>query len=325
MKRTILTSKTSHLIDTIHVMKKQESSGYLTKIGLYDQQQGTTTKATKKNVKIDGECRRLMVIWFKQLAEFIDMSHHTVAMAVNTLDRFVEREPHILLSSDDFQLAAIASLYTVVKTQELLALDPITMSKLCKGAISTDEIERMELDILTKLKWRMNAPTAMAFAEMYLKILFPSSSEEYSCCEEEEKNQTTTTTTTYSIHKKLIQCQLEYAMKDSRFLGMSAAGIAFTATHNAITVTTDDSFFSARLTGLKDSIATDLLPSILKDDLMDHMERSEPDTISSACNSQVTSTKKQQQQQLQFGWLSGLSGKSVCNYHSPRSITMSRE
>jgi len=295
----------SDRIATINAMKRQENSSYRTKSGLYDHK---LQWPGKTKVKIDGECRRLMIRWFKQLAEFCDMNHHTVAMAANTLDRFVEKEPDMIWNenaSHDFQLAALASLYTTIKTQEPLAFDPETMAKLCKGSVSVQEIEEMEFNILKKLGWRVNAPTAMTFAEMYIEILSPS--ENYERLE--------------LVYKKLIQCQLERTLEDSRFLGESASEIALTATYNAITATAidDNNIFSCRLADLQEEIDVDFLPLNLRRIMMSHMLTSESDTISSFKASSLQSTAKKQEQQ--FGWLSG---SPIYTSHSPRSIIMSR-
>lgn len=302
MNNTIYNNKIeeSDIFDTINGMIKQENSAYRTKNGLYDDQEEAAV--------IDGECRRLMIVWFKQLAQFVNINHHTIAVTINVLDRYISKDPSIISNNDDyaashdFQLAAITSLYTTVKAHELLAIDPTTMSKLSKGAISSQEIEEMEFKILKKLQWRMNAPTAMEFAELYLKVLFLSS-------EEEE----------ISIQRKLIQCQIECAMEDTRFLGMSASDIAFTATYNAsLAIPTTSSI--DHLTTLQIAMNNvDFLPRNLRDILMDHMQLSESDTISS-CSSSYTATKHQQSSGSR--WIP--SAKAMCNYLSPRSITIPR-
>jgi len=278
------------LVDTINAMKKQEKSGYCTESGLYDQS-ATTTKART----IDAECRRLMVAWLKQLAEFCDFSHCTVAIAINILDRFVAKEPQILSSHNaayEFQLAAMASLYTSIKIHETLALDPMTISKLSNGQFSSQEIEEMEARILTKLDWRVNAPTVMAFAEIYLQILLPSEGK--------------------TAIKELIHCQFEHAMEDCQFLGIDASKIAFTATYNAIMVTVDH---SPCLGEMQQAINVNLLPFQLEEILMDHMRRSAPGLISSF-KTAARPTKMQRSGQL--------SPRSTCQHLSPRSITMSR-
>jgi len=277
-------------IDTIYAMKKQEESTYRTESGLYNR---STTKI--RATTIDAECRRLMAVWCKQLTGFCNFDHHTTSIAINILDRFVAKEPEILSNynaTHEFRLAAMTSLYTSIKTHETSAIDPMTMSKLSKGAFSSQEIEKMEGRILAKLGWRVNAPTAMAFAEIYLQILLP--------------NEQTTTT------KRLIQCQIEHATEDCQFLGIDASEIAITATYNAIMVIVGH---SSCLGDLQQAINVKFLPFRLKSMLMNHMKRCESGVISSF-RTAARPTKKQR--------LGQLSPRSTRHHLSPRSITMSR-
>jgi len=277
------------LVGSINVMKKQEKSAYCTESGLYNR---STTATRRTATTVDAECRRLMIAWCKQLSEFCDFDHHTLAIAINILDRFVAKEPQIISNNNTFRLAAMASLYTSVKTHETAVLDPMTISRLSKGVFSPQEIEVMEVRILTKLGWRVNSPTAMAFAEMYLQILLPG-------------KQTKTT-------KTLIQCQLEHTMEDCQFLGIDASEIAFTATYNAIMVTFGH---SSRLEDMQQAINMNFLPFRLENMLMDQMQRSESGAISSF-RIATRPTKKQQSGQL--------SPMLTPNHLSPRSITMTR-
>jgi len=258
------------LMETITAMKKQEKSSYRTENGLYN------NRSNKKTQQImNSENRRLMVAWCKKLANFCNFHHHTLAIAINILDRFVAKEPQIITSgSSSFQLATMAALYTSVKIHEDVVLDTTTMSKLSKGVFSSQEIEKMESRILMTLDWRVNTPTAMSFAEMYLQILVSPRKQQQ-----------------IKIAKKLIQCQLEYAMEDCQFLGMDASEIAFTATYNAVMVTFGH---SSRLEDMQQAIELNFLPFQFETILMDHMHRTEFSAISSFRASATQPTKKQQ-------------------------------
>mmetsp|Transcript_32164 Transcript_32164/g.36571 ORF Transcript_32164/g.36571 Transcript_32164/m.36571 type:complete len:309 (+) Transcript_32164:86-1012(+) len=262
------------LLDIINAMKRQEKSGYRTRSELYN------------NRSIDNtiEIRRLMVLWCKQLTDLCKFNHQTMAIAINILDRFVAKEPAILLNRDknnaahhhcrDFRLAAVSSLYTSIKAHEISAIDPKTMSKLSQDVFSSKEIEEMESRILTKLGWRVNTPTAMAFAEIYLQmILIPT----------DDKTKT--------IIKKLIQCQIEYAMEDCRFLGIDASEIAFIAIYNALMATFGHASY---LGNLQQDIDVNSSSFYLENILMDHMQRSESATIFSLKITTTEPTKKKQ-------------------------------
>jgi len=236
----------TNLIETINAMKKQECTSYQTKSGLYDQ-----------STRIDGKCRRLIVTWFKQLRTYYQFEDCTIATAVNIMDRFVAEQPEILNSAKatvQYRLVAMACLYTAVKTHEQVALDPKAMSKLSRGVFLPRDIEEMEFHILTTLGWRLNPPTAFSFAEMYLELL-PFGDE----------NQ-------QAMIGKLVASQINYAMEDSRFLGMAASELAFTATYNATVATTGR--YSTRLEAygnFQQMIDVKLLPFQLESELCDHI------------------------------------------------------
>jgi len=284
------------IIETINAMIKQEKAAYRTQSGLYDKSTSTNNK-----IFIDRECRRLMITWFKQLADLCDFDHNTIAIAINILDRFVEKETQILPSQNaaqKFQLAAMASLYTSIKIHEDSALDPMTVSKLSKGQFSSHEIEEMESRILTKLDWRVNTPTAMAFSDMYLQLLLQSKK-----------------LASNMIIKRLVQCQVEQAMEDCQFLGIEASEIAFTATCNAITIMFGN---CPNIEETQQAISLNSLPSQLEEILMDHVRHSESGLISSYSRTTAQPAKKQQQSSEQ------LSPRSIRQHLPPRSITMSR-
>jgi len=284
------------LIETINAMIKQEKAAYRTQSGLYDK----STTTVEEN-SIDGECRRLMIEWFRQIAEFCNFDHQTIAIAINILDRFVAKETQILLSynaAQEFQLAAMASLYTSTKIHENVVLDPMTVSNLSNGQFSSLEIEKMESRILTKLDWRVNTPTATAFSEIYLQLLLPN-------------EQTATNTTA----KKLIQCQIEQAMEDCQFLGIEASEIAFTATYNAIIITFGH---CSCIKEIQQATNINFLPFQLEEILMDRMRHSESGLVSSCSKITARPAKKQKQSS------GNLSPRSTLQHLSPRSITMRR-
>lgn len=232
---------TNDTVDTLNAMMQQESLSYLTESGLYD-----------KSTAIDGECRKLMVSWCIQVADFCQFDPNTICTALNILDRFVAKQRHILdENNEQFQLAAMASLYTAVKTNEPMALDPATMSKLSKGAFSAKQIEEMEFKIMQTIGWRINTPTALSFADMFFKLL-PSD---------------LTSKTQQKLIFKLIQHQILHAVEDSRFLGMPASEIAFTAAYNATMLTLGKASLVA-YRNLQQSINVNLLPLKLESTLM---------------------------------------------------------
>ena len=187
-------------IDILSAMKKQEESGYHTKAGQYD------------DAPVDPQCRFLMADWCSKIADFCNFSHDTVAIAVHNMDRYVAQRPLVLNDRREFQLVAMTCLYTAVKVNEPEAIDPKCVSNLSKGVYSKKEIEEAESDIITALQWRINPPTAMAFADSYLKLL-PS-------CPTQVLD--------------IVRAQVHVAVMDSCFLGTSNSCIAMEAVSNAL-------------------------------------------------------------------------------------------
>lgn len=70
-----------------------------------------------------------------------------------------------------YRLACMAALYTAVKVNEPRAMDPVLVARLSRGAYEPKEIEEMESEILSTLKWRMNPPTAMSYVRILLDLI----------------------------------------------------------------------------------------------------------------------------------------------------------
>mmetsp|Transcript_2569 Transcript_2569/g.3784 ORF Transcript_2569/g.3784 Transcript_2569/m.3784 type:complete len:308 (+) Transcript_2569:59-982(+) len=218
---TTNTTSQEETIDMLNAMLEQENSTYVTEAGLYD---------THNAMFIDGNCRRSMIAWCMQVSDFCQFSRNTLCIAVNTLDRFVaahKKKSCLDICGEEFQLAAMACLYTAVKTNENVALDPQSMSKLSKGKFSTTMIERMEFLILKTLQWRVNAPTALSFADLFLRI-FPQ--QQLPSAKKEQERAI--------LISQLVQDQIMYATHESQFLGVPASQLALAAVCNAVQLIT---------------------------------------------------------------------------------------
>jgi len=246
----------NEIIETINAMKKQELASYQTKCGIYDQ-----------STRIDGKCRRIIVAWFKQIASYYNFRDCTVAVAVNILDRFVAEHSEELLASKTakakFRLVSLVCLYTAVKSHEQVVLDSKSISKLSQGLFSPQKIEKMELRIITTLDWRINPPTAFAFADMYLKLSLPL----VIVNDGDETHQQAAVTT---MIEKLVKYQIDYAIENCQFLGMAASELAFTATYNA-TMATLGRRYSLPYENIQKLIDVKLLPFQLENELWNHV------------------------------------------------------
>eukprot|EP00548_Thalassiothrix_antarctica_P001930 CAMPEP_0194146864 /NCGR_PEP_ID=MMETSP0152-20130528/22075_1 /TAXON_ID=1049557 /ORGANISM="Thalassiothrix antarctica, Strain L6-D1" /LENGTH=273 /DNA_ID=CAMNT_0038847503 /DNA_START=36 /DNA_END=857 /DNA_ORIENTATION=- len=197
------------IIEILNVMKQQENRFYRTSSDLY--KEGPCTV-------ISEDCRQLMVSWCIRIADHCHFDHETVAMAVNNLDRYAGVRPDILNDKREFQLAVMTCLYNSVKTHEPTAIGSRVMARLSKGLFSPKEFEEYEMEIMKRLKWRINTPTALSYVDLYLKLI-PQMSEHQ-----------------YKMIKKINQCQIDHTLKKSIYLGVTACELAFAVLCNSILI-----------------------------------------------------------------------------------------
>lgn len=90
----------------------------------------------------------------------------TVAIAMALLDRFLAHSPHASTYLSDrkpFQLLSMATLYVAIKTTERVAIGSEFLAQMSRGAYTKNDIEKVEMELLKGLEWRVNPPTAMQF------------------------------------------------------------------------------------------------------------------------------------------------------------------
>jgi len=275
-----------NILEMFDAMTVQEKCIYRTKNGLYDDQ----------SRKIDAECRRLMVVWCTQIANHFQCDYHSVAVAINILDRFVARQTEILDDISTYQLAAMTSLYTAVKIHETTGIASETMEQISEGTFSSQDIERTELEILIKLDWHVNSPTALSFADIFMHLIPRTGI--ISVIQRE-------------MIEKLIAEQIDYTLEECLFLGTSACELAFTATCNAALVSGGPSCRLEIYQSIRKVVSVNLLPLSLGNLLLEHASTSKTlqETIGSV-------EKEQPSEQL----------LNTSTYHdaSPRCIAIPR-
>jgi Cyclin, N-terminal domain len=148
-------------------------SDYLT-VALSELRQQGYSDATAQAFLDDAvDCRHKMIQWMGQIVDYCHFTSETTEIAINCLDRFVASSPEarrLLLAKhrnesdrnqcrQEYQLAAVACLYTVVKVHEPQCLSPTILAKLSQGMYQPRDVERMERRVLNALKWRVHLPT----------------------------------------------------------------------------------------------------------------------------------------------------------------------
>ena len=201
---------------TIEVMRKQEENYYAVR-GDYLCQHGNS------DIKIDVDYgnRESMVEWSYKVIDFLGFDHETVEIAMKYFDRYLltPNGSATLACSKQFQLANMACLYLSIKIHEDVVLDSKFMANLSNNLFTYDQVEAMELHILSTLQWWVNPPTALAFMREYMELLPATVSNEM-----KEKA------------FALCEPQVQTSVMDYNFINARASTVALFAVMNALKV-----------------------------------------------------------------------------------------
>ena len=178
---------------------------------------------------VDIDCRTKMCDWCFSVAKHCNFSTESSVIAISHLDRFIctEQGSKVLKSRREFQLACMASVYLVIKTNEKKILSAAAMARISRGDYSEDEIIAMEMDILDALNWRVNPPTTLSFIREYLDFLRPPSS-------------------IYGKVTTYANAQVELAVREYDLIGVKASVLAYAAVLNAISFFGDANNYPAK-------------------------------------------------------------------------------
>jgi hypothetical protein len=173
---------TDQTLANIKVMMSQETSAYavhnyLARVESFSSKRRPRTAMTSatevSSSPVDATCRYLMAKWCNSLCDFCKYDRDVTASAMSCVDRMVATSEgfEILMDRDRYQLAVMTALYMVAKIQQMEALDPESVAKLSREKYSKQDIEKMELDMLVALRWRVHPPTGWAFAHELLNLI----------------------------------------------------------------------------------------------------------------------------------------------------------
>lgn len=214
---------------------------------------------------VDAFCRNIMAKWCVSLCKFCSYDRRMVASVMSCVDRFVAtpRGSRILLDRDQYQLAVMSSLYLIAKIQQTQALEPESIAKLSRGKYTKANIEDMELQILTSLKWYVNPPTPESFAREFLQNFdfCPEKNIDDSDGDLENDESLSSTSATEEMILDLVKCQIEEATCDYELSCLARPShVAFGALSNALESLNVDSSELESMKLLKDRL------QILRDD-----------------------------------------------------------
>lgn len=129
------------------------------------------------------ECwRRKISEWAFEVVDHFGFDREVVSIALNYLDRVVAIKARELcgpISRRDFQLIAVTCLYLAIKVHgetDVLEgprrkLKINAFVELSRGLFQVETLERMEVEILASLNWRVNPPTTVRIVATMLRLL----------------------------------------------------------------------------------------------------------------------------------------------------------
>jgi len=101
--------------------------------------------------------RFTLLEWLVTVARTLDFSLETWCLAVNYLDRFLCRQQ---IGKDCLQLVGLTAIWIAAKQEELLPPSLDQLVALCAESYSAINFQHMELLMLSKLEFKLAAPTA---------------------------------------------------------------------------------------------------------------------------------------------------------------------
>jgi Cyclin, N-terminal domain len=169
---------------------------------------------------IDVECRTKMAMWCYQVNDFCKYNRETTQISLSYLDRFLSTEAGLRARFDRsrYQLAFMTAIYVAAKVNEPEVIDPMMVSILSRGVYKVNEIEEMEREMLTAIKWRVNPPTSMSFFREFMNIL-PKEIHDILILRKVPE---------------LVQTQIERAVSKYNFMTVKASTLAFCSFLNAL-------------------------------------------------------------------------------------------
>jgi len=140
--------------------------------GTINEHGSASTNVTKS---IDEKWRTKICCWYYEMADFFRFQKNTVFVAMSNLDRYLGTaeglRSDVLTDRKQYQLVAMTAFYIAVKVHEKSKVSSDFLAKQSRRLYQPKDFERMEIQILTALKWRINGPTSYDFIQCFLLLL----------------------------------------------------------------------------------------------------------------------------------------------------------
>ena len=170
-----LSKDTAAAAESLSVMLQKEKRYYST-----SRLHSLDHPSSLRSSSIDDQDRTKIVQWLYFATDRLGLDRETVAIAMDMVDRFLSSESicsavvEVYLSSrKQYQLLSLTAFYVSAKINECVTIGSESLSDVCNGIYSAEEIEATELTLLHGLSWQVCAPTSVQIACHVLSLLLP--------------------------------------------------------------------------------------------------------------------------------------------------------
>jgi hypothetical protein len=171
--------------------------------------------------------RMLLVDWCYRIVDHCQFSRESVASAMEMADRFLSMPNNNMSAAahealhdrNKFQLLIVTALYVSIKVNERVSVSSGLFAEMCKDAYTEEEIENMELTLLSGLEWRCYAPTAHQVGLSILSLIMPY---------------VNTSEATWSFLMDEVKYQTEHSIRDYYFSTQRPSTVALATLFNAM-------------------------------------------------------------------------------------------
>jgi len=171
--------------------------------------------------------RMLLVDWCYRVVDHCQFSRESVASAMEMADRFLSMPNNNMSAAahealhdrNKFQLLIVTALYVSIKVNERVPVSSGLFAEMCKHAYTEEDIENMELTLLSGLEWRCYAPTASQVGLSILSLIMPY---------------VNTSEATWSFLMDEMKYQTEHSIRDYYFSTQRPSTVALATLFNAM-------------------------------------------------------------------------------------------
>ncbi len=159
----------------IRALRKREESSYLY-VNFYNPPKSSLVHPASPHIidlREDLSCRERICHWTYSVIDHFQLSRETVAISIDLFDRYFATRGN-KCDADVALLVSLTALYIAIKVNERRKIKMSTLSELSRDKFSPEDIEVMEMRMLTELSWLVHPPTTVDFIYELIKTM-PSS------------------------------------------------------------------------------------------------------------------------------------------------------